>query len=148
MNSTVAICTMVVSAAVWIVLSTTAPWVLSDQNNFLAGFVTHEFLGFMGVVVTITLASAANLHIELLKCEESVEQELFTETKRHIKHSALALIFLLVLSVISVVVKPLLPDGEYSQSLVNGFALLIIIASVLTLIDLTLSAFALRPKIR
>ena len=63
MNKTIAVCTFICAVAVWIVLVFSTPWVLSDQNAFLEAFVSHELLSLLAVVVTITLASAANLHL-------------------------------------------------------------------------------------
>lgn len=73
MNRTIAVCTSIVWTGAWITISLVKPWVFDDTNSFLKGFVNHEFLGFMGVIVTITLASAANLFIELNKLEEKIE---------------------------------------------------------------------------
>jgi hypothetical protein len=36
---------------------------LSDDNTFLKNFVNQELLAVLGVIVTITLASAASLHL-------------------------------------------------------------------------------------
>lgn len=138
-------CLTIVSVGLWIGLSAAAPWVLSDKNTFLLGFVNHEFLGFMGVIVTITMASVANLHIELNKLEERVERAIFTKTKRSLKDSARALIVMLSLAVVIVVAKPLMNEGERSQALINGAALLIIIFSIMTLVDLTKAALSLEP---
>jgi len=40
------------------------PEFLSD-NTFLRGFINHEILALMAVIMTITLASVANIHISL-----------------------------------------------------------------------------------
>lgn len=150
MNKTVARCVFVCAVSIWILLSILAPWVLSDNNAFLKGFVNHELLGFLGVVVTITLASAANLHIELNKLEEAAQRTGFTKTRTAIKRSAAALISMLLLAVVVVVAKPLVaPDplaNAMAASFFNGAALLIVLFNVLILIDLTQSAFQLGPK--
>jgi hypothetical protein len=145
MNSIVGICATLCWATVVVVATIAAPWALSDRNTFLAGFVNHEFLAFMGVIVTITLASAANIHLELNRYEESFHNVSFTDTKRHVRHSAYALIGALVASLVVVVVKPLGPATEAWQSGVNGMALTVILAGVMILIDLTQAAFGLEP---
>lgn len=146
MNKTIAICALLVWVALWIALTAAAPWTLSDRNSFLRGFVNEEFLGFMGVVVTITLASAANLYIELNRIEDQVDTSAFTKTKANVRHSAFALIGALVAALVLVVLKPLLLCGERSGALLNGAALTIIIVSILILIDLTQAAFHLDPR--
>lgn len=144
-NRTIAVCALIAWAALWLTLIAAAPWTLSDQNDFLKGFVNEEFLSFMGVVVTITLASAANLYIEMNKLEDRANRAVFIQSKRDVRHSAYFLIGTLVAAIVTVILKPLLDCGERSQAAVNGVAVTILIVSVMTLIDLTQTAFALDP---
>ena len=141
MNKTVARCIVICAVAVWIILSLAVPWVLADTNPFLKGFVNHKLLSLLGVIVTITLASAANLHIELNKIEEAAGKSAFVNTRVSIKRSARWLIASLIVAVLVVLIKPLVaPDPVVHQtaaSLLNGAALLIILADILVLIDLT-----------
>ena len=141
MNKTVERCIVICAAAVWIILSLAAPWVLADTNPFLKGFVNHKLLSLLGVIVTITLASAANLHIELNKIEEAPGQSGFGNTRASLKRSARWLIATLIVAVLVVLIKPVVaPDPVVHQtaaSLLNGAALLIILADILVLIDLT-----------
>lgn len=146
MNRTIAICTLIAWAALSSALVAAAPWAISDANGFLKGFVNEEFLGFMGVVVTITLASAANLYIELNKLEDKLDVAIFTRSKADVRHSAYALIATLVASVVLVVVKPLLMCGERIVAATNAVALTILIVAILILIDLTQAAFSLDPR--
>ena len=148
MTRSVALCILVVYVASWIVLSLCQPWVLSDENEFLESFVNHEFLGFMGVVVTITLASATNIHIELKKLEAAAEMEFLSSTRRKVRQSAFALIWSLFLSVVVVVAKPLLTGGQIAISLANGAALLLILVGILVLVDLTKLAFNITPIVK
>ena len=117
------------------------PWVLADTNPFLKGFVNHKLLSLLGVIVTITLASAANLHIELNKIEEAAGKSAFVNTRVSIKRSVRWLIASLIVAVLVVLIKPLVaPDPVVHQtaaSLLNGAALLTILADILALIDLT-----------
>ena len=81
MNKTVMRCIVICAVAVWIILSLAVPWVLADTNAFLKGFVNPKLLSLLGVIVTITLASAANLHIELNKIEEAAGKSAFVNTR-------------------------------------------------------------------
>jgi uncharacterized membrane protein YhaH (DUF805 family) len=141
MNKTVARCIVICAVAVWIVLSLAVPWVLADTNPFLEGFVNHKLLSVLGVIVTITLASAANLHIELNKIEEAAGKSAFVNTRGSIKRSARWLIASLIVAVLVVLIKPLVAANpvvhQTAASLLNGAALLIILADILVLIDLT-----------
>jgi len=139
MNKTVARCIVICAVAVWIILSLAIPW--GRYEPFLKGFVNHKLLSLLGVIVTITLASAANLHIELNKIEEAAGKSAFVNTRVSIKRSVRWLIASLIVAVLVVLIKPLVaPDPVVHQtaaSLLNGAALLTILADILALIDLT-----------
>lgn len=140
---------MAVSVAAWLVISLAAPWALGDtQNTFLKNFVNHEMLSFLGVVVTITLASAASLHLELNKLEELAGSRVFIVTRRRIHLSAYALIWALVLAIALVTAKPLFGPSDTATSLANGAAILIILFNVLVLADITKLTFSLEPNFK
>jgi hypothetical protein len=130
---------------VWFLVAFNQPKVLSDANTFLRYFVGNEFLDFTGIIVTITLASIVNLLVEMSKLESKVGFKVFVKSRDDVKHSALSLIAALIVSVITVVSKPLICDGERSQALLNGFVLGIILFIMLILIDVTIAAFQLEP---
>lgn len=146
MNRTIAICTLIGWAALYAALVAAAPWAISDANSFLKGFVNEEFLGFMGVVVTITLASAANLYIELNKLEDKLDEAAFQKSKADVRQSAYALVTTLVAAVVLVILKPLLVCGERSAAAINGIALTVLIVAIMIMIDLTQAAFSLDPR--
>lgn len=146
MNSTIAIILLISWTAISLSASAFVPSLFSDKNAFLKGFVTHEFVSFMGVLVTITLASAANLYVELNKLEDRRPGLVFKASKKHVRDSAYALIGSLVVSLVVVVAKPWIGSGQNGQSLFNCFALGVIGFAVMILIDLTQAAFDLDPK--
>ncbi len=120
------------------------PWALSDQNDFLKQFMNHEFLNFMGVVVTITLASTANIHIALQRKEEALgEDGIFSGTRKKVKQSAFSLIWTMFLSVALVVAKPLLPAGQHIEAIANATGLGIILWGILIILDITKLSFKL-----
>lgn len=149
MNKTISRCLLICATAVWLVLVISTPSTLSDQNLFLKGFINHELLAFLGVLVTITLASAAQLHLALNRIEEKAKKRAFTSTRQAVKKSAYWLLWALVLGLVLVVVKPIIIGAGYqrAEALLNGFALLVILFSVLILSDLTSAAFSIEPQI-
>lgn len=147
MGKSTSVTLLIVWVGLWAALVAAAPWVLSDSNAFLAGFVNHEFLGFMGVLVTISLASAANIFLELTRLEDRLQKAAFPKTKRDVRHSAYALLWLLVASVALVVIKPLVGIcGQRADAFTNGAAITIIIVAALTLADLTRTAFSMDSR--
>lgn len=152
MNKTIARCIFICAISLWILLSLAAPWAMSDYNAFLKNFVNHELLAFLGVVVTITLASATNLHLELNKLEEAAGKRKFPKTRASIRRSSVSMITMLVIAVVVTVAKPLVivPDWHQQQiasSFFNGAALLIVLFNILVLVDLTHAALGLGPNL-
>jgi hypothetical protein len=141
---------IILSAAIatWIVLCITAPWALSDQNRFLNDFVSDQLLGFMGVLVTISLASASNLHLELNKFEEKMGERIFVKARERIGQAASLLIGVLGFSIVLAVLKPVSQESAAFQSVFNGAALITLLVSILTLSDLTRTVFKLGPRLR
>lgn len=147
MSKTVALCAFIVSIGVWIVLSVCAPWVLSDNNSFMKDFLSDKVLSFLGVIVTITLASIANLHLELNKIEQAAGRRGFPKARLRLKQSAAWMIAMLLATVALDVVKPLVRAGEVMTSILNGASLLIVIFNALILIDITQMVFQIEPNL-
>jgi len=100
-------------------------------------------LAFIGFMVTISLASAANIHIELNRLEEKLNAKIFTETRKKLKASVRLMLFLLICSLTLVTVKPVLPSDYPSPAICNSLALLLCLAYAQVLYDLTMAAFSL-----
>lgn len=124
------------------IASCTYPEWLSDKNDFLKGFLNHELLAVLGVIVTITLASAANLHLEFNRLEDKFGES-FNEARAATKAYAYFLIVLFVTALMLVVLKPIVAETEFWQSIFNGAGILIIALNVLSLLDLTSAVFAI-----
>jgi hypothetical protein len=141
-NSVVAFVILIATVTVAIVLTAVTPSLLSDQNSFLRGFVNHELVGFMGVVVTISLASASSLYLELGRIgrERSID---VSKPKKGVRFSALSLLIALSAAIAIVIVKPAALDSLYLQSAFNSFAVLVIVFSILILTDLVKAGFSI-----
>ncbi|RIA35441.1 hypothetical protein DFR49_4218 [Hephaestia caeni] len=144
MKQTIAWVTLIALATVLIGASICQPYYLTDDgNSFFKGFVTWELLSFLGVVVTITLASAANLHLELNKLEEKTDER-FPEARNSIRLSAYSLLMLFLAAFVLVVVKPTI-DGAHWNAVLNSVAVLIVLFNLAILADLTMAVFRIPP---
>ncbi len=124
-------------------VSVCSPDILSDTgNDFLKNFVSQELLSFLGVVVTITLASAANLQIELNRLESVLDRTL-TSTRRGVKLSAYTLLWLLVFGIVIVFTKPYVGADALLSSLWNSAAMIIVFCNLWVLFDLTSTVLAI-----
>lgn len=124
------------------VVSICAPWVLSDHNKFLSDFVNQELLAFLGITVTISLASGANIFLELNKMEEKIQKSIFKKSKKCVKFSCYFLIALMMFSVFLVTIKPLTPENEICRALINSFGLIVVFSNILIMLDLTMMIFS------
>jgi hypothetical protein len=146
MNNAVGSLILLVAGGAVIVISVCHPAALSDVNSFLKQFVNHEFLNIIGIIVAITTASAANVHLELRRLEAMYKfKDGFERTRNEVKRGAFALIVLFGSGVVLVVIKPLLPQNEHMMALINGAALLIILWNILVLWALVGLAFKVGP---
>lgn len=122
-----------------------APYHLSDAGNlFFRNFVNHELLSVLGVIVTITLASAANLHLEINKLQEATGDE-FAEARSAIRLCSYSLIAVFVVAAVLVMVKPAVGDDQTATALINSGVVLLLVFSVGVLSDLTGAVFAIQP---
>ena len=148
MSTPISVCILIVVAGLVCVLALVAPDLLSNKNTFLFGFVGDGLLSVLGVIVTITLASAGQLHLSLNQIEEKHQNKnSFVDTRVGIRRAAFALIWLFVFSVALVIFKPILATNDWSQTLFNGTAILVVVWNVLILTALTEAVFALKPDL-
>jgi hypothetical protein len=146
LNPTAAILVLIGWFAISGALIITAPGLLSDQNGFLKNFVTHKLLGFLGVVVTITLASVANLFVNLLRIEDERDRSPFPKTKRDLRDTSIWLLVTLGAALPLVWIKAMCPPWPRLEATFNAAALGLVIFSILLLIDGTLALFALDKR--
>ena len=121
-------------------------WV-SDDNEFLKGFVNHEYLNVLGVIFAISLASLSQAHLSLNRIEEDRQKEYFNETRREINKAAFLLIGLFALAFVIVVGKPLACTTQTDAAIANSLAIFILTMYVLVLLDITMAMFDLKPDI-
>lgn len=148
MNRTLAYGILVAFAATSVSIIAARPAWISDDNLFLKNFVNHELLNLLGVILAITLASVANIHLEFNKIEERYQiNGGLSKSRENIRKNARFLIILFVLALALTIVKPLVATNITSEATVNAFALFIVLWHVLILTSLTQLVFAIPPSI-
>lgn len=121
---------------------------ISDKNSFLKGFVNHEFIATLGVILAIMLASLAQAHLALNRIEEERSQILFSKTRQEMLSAARWLIGLFVSGVIIVIIKPQFGDGDTPTAIFNGMACLVLAFYILILYDITISTLSITASIK
>ncbi|MEO3387887.1 hypothetical protein [Mesorhizobium sp. CAU 1741] len=146
MNRTIGYCLLMMFATAAFIVALVRPAWISDQNTFLADFVNHEFLNILGVILAITLASTANIHLAFNRIEERYQTPGgLTKSRQNLTKSTYWLIGLFIAAVALVVAKPVVCQGETAQGLFNAAALLILLWHVLVLVSLTQLVFRIEP---
>lgn len=139
---------LLVIAGVLVSVVAARPGWISDSNTFLRGFVNHEYLNVLGVILAITLASLAQAHLSLNRLEEQRGYEFLGETRHEIKEAAYWLIGLFVAGFLITLAKPLVCITETAAAISNALAIFILAFYVLILIDITMAVFDLKADIR
>jgi uncharacterized protein YacL len=137
---------LIVTAGVMLALSICAPTILA-KNSFLMGFINHEILGIMAVIMTISIASIATIHIWFNELEEKHQKRVFGAARREINQSAFTFIGLFVAQLVCLFVRsiPIFENSDTAISVFNGISLLLLLCSVITLWDVMAVVRALTP---
>jgi hypothetical protein len=147
MTKSIAICALLSAATVLTICVIVEPRWLSDNNAFLKEFSERDMLPVLGVVLAITLASAAQLHLEFNKVEERARKVFLNRSRSGVHEAAYGLIAAFLIAALLCIVKAILPDYERAQAIVNAFDIMILVFNILILIEITQVAFAIPPKI-
>ena len=116
------------------------PDMLSDKNSFLADFLDNDLLSVLGFISAVTLASIANIHLQLNAIEERSTHS-FAVTRHALRKSALTLIILFGLAFLIVVIKPIFAVGLGLQGLFNGAAMVVVYINLDVMWDITSATF-------
>lgn len=136
-----------ICVAVLVALLASAPEWVGDSNTFLAGFVNHEYINTMGVILAITLASLSQIHLSLNRMEEKRGERFLGGARKEIKSNAAWLIGLFVLGAGLVVVKPIVGGGDRGSGFFNGACIGVLGLYIMILADVTLATFDIGPQL-
>lgn len=137
---------LIVLAGIVIAMSVCQPAILA-HNKFLEGFINQEILSIMAVIMTISIASIATIHIWFNELEDKHGKKVFGAARREINQAAFYFIGLFLAQLVCLIVRslPLFDGKETAMSLFNGGSLLLLLCSVLTLMDIMGVVRALTP---
>ncbi len=65
-------------------------------NSFLVGFVNHEFINVLAVMVTVSLVSVVQIHLEYTRIERRFQKRVFSVARSKVNSSALILTSLMI----------------------------------------------------
>jgi hypothetical protein len=149
MSRAIAYCALICVACTLLITTLVAPNILNDENEFLKGFVNHELLALLGVILAITLASGGQIHLSFNQIEEHYKKPgALAAARRGVKTACFWLLALFFMAIVIVVLKPLLPESaSWGRAFLNAAALFIIFWNVLILIEIVQTVFAITPRV-
>ncbi len=149
MNKTISFCCLIIYIGASVSVVASRPEWVSDQNKFMLDFVGSQFLAILGTILAITLASIANIHLELNKIEERFGVEGGLEkTRRNLRQNAAWLIGLFVAGIMVVAIKPLVSSTALGGPVANLSALFILLFHILQLTSIMQLVFQIPPTMK
>ena len=138
---------VIVLAGVFVGLSVCQPTILA-RKEFLKGFINQEVLSIMSVMMTISITSIATIHIWFNELEDKHGKKVFGAARREINQTAFYLVGLFVAQLACLIIRsmPIFSGNETSVSLFNGLSLILLLASVISLLDIMGVVRALTPS--
>jgi hypothetical protein len=138
---------LIVTGGVLLATAICMPSVLFS-NEFLMGFIDHEILNIMAVIMTISIATIATIHIWFNELEDKHQKTVFGAARREINSSAFWFIGLFVAQLVLLIVRSfsIFASKPTAMSIFNGISLLLLLTSVITLWDIMAVVKSLTPR--
>ncbi len=136
----VAIFALIAALAVATVVAVVDPAILDDSNSFLKSFIAGDLLNVIGVVLAIFLPSAATLYLKLAELEIRLRANL-SDAKGQVVSSTIIVLLLFIGTVILLIFKGLTDGLGRDAAMYNGVALVLLLAHILVLFDITRAVF-------
>lgn len=136
----VKICTLIAFALFFAVTSLCQPHIFAN-NTFLIGFINHEVLALLAVILTVTLASVANIHLTMNRLISSrfynnpVMISAGKEVKKELRENCWILFWGFFAAVVILVIKGSAPETDVSHSILNTLVLWILVLYILCMYD-------------
>lgn len=136
---------LLVFAACGVVLTICEPSFLG-ANTFLMNFVNHEYINVLAVIVTVSLVSVTQIHLEYSRIERRFFTRVFAEARRQINLSALLMTLMLGFSFIISFLRAHNTGAMVWSSALHTAALLTIITSIFLMYDLVRTVYVLASE--
>jgi hypothetical protein len=109
-------------------------------NKLLLSFVHDQMINIVAILVTITTASAAQLHLTLNEIEKGEGKTIFSRTRKEIKDNVLVIVIVFIAEIFFLVLLDWL-EGARGQCVVIGLMIVSLILAILLMYDIVGSIF-------
>lgn len=105
-------------------------------NEFLVNFVNHEFINVLAVMVTVSLVSVVQIHLEYTRIERRFKKRVFSIARSKVNLSAAILVTLIIFAFPISFLKSEFADNNLALSVIFVLALLCILEAIFIMYDL------------
>lgn len=148
MNKVVLIIFLVILILTVLALSYFIPDFLAG-NKFLEAFVTFEILNLLAVIVTVTFASVANIHLSLNKLvmglkwnDENTRERVTEAVRKELNDDSKLLLLLFLATILMLFAKGANPPTEFISA-IHGLTMVILLANIVVLYEIYSAVFKL-----
>lgn len=128
------------AAALCSIVACRPEWLL--ENEFLVGFINHEILALLVVILTITLASVANIQLSINRLiatsfeKDEAAKALCNEIKSELKDNTVIIFLSFFVALVALFVKGLIPNDSTAEASINALILWVLVLNLLTIMDI------------
>lgn len=116
---------------------------LFSQNKFLVDFINHEYVSVLAVLVTVSMVSVVQLHLEYTRIERKFNMRVFADARKSVNLSALILATLLCASFVLSFMRAELSESATAASFIHIAALLTLLEAIFIMFNLVDTACAM-----
>ena len=113
-----------------------------NDNKFMDGFISFEILSLLAVILTVTLASVANIHLAINRiiakhlAGNSAQVSLAEDIKSEIRSNAWVIFYSFIASVVILFVKGLNEADQLVLAICNATMLWVLFLNLLCILDI------------
>jgi len=115
--STIFYTLLILFACLMVGLSICSPASLSG-NEFLLSFMGGHALSLVSVIVTVTLVSITQVHLEYTRVERRLKEKAFGKARQSVNASAICLIFSLLVTLVLMIIGPTTVEFSVPRALI------------------------------
>lgn len=141
---------IIIAFCLFVGVSTLCRPIFLAENGFLDDFVGGELLSLLAVILVITFASVANIHLALNQIiikvyEKNIEhgQTKSRPVRDDINGNAWLLFWAFIATALVLLIKGMFSENIYIHSAMNGLALSALLVNVLVFRDIYQTVFAI-----
>lgn len=126
---------LIVSAVGGLAVSISWPSFFAE-NQFLEDFVNHEYINVLAVLVTVSMVSVVQIHLEYTRIERRFRMRVFGKARRAVNTSAFVLSSMLIAAFVLSFFRADLAENTTLISIIHVAALMTIMECVFIMYDL------------